>query len=71
MKEDGLAITVERRSASSGIPLRHLRVPQLHVLSARGHTGGETAPRGVGPSGGTLKTTRTECARGSPHQLLP
>ena len=31
VKGDGLAISVERRSASSGIALRHLRGPQLHV----------------------------------------
>ena len=36
-------------------------------LPVRGHTGGETAPRRVGPSGGILKTTRTECAQGSPQ----
>ena len=43
--------------------------PQLHVQSAKDHTGRETAPRGVGPQGRTLKTIRTEGAQGSPHKL--
>ena len=42
---------------------------QLHVWSAKDHTGRETAPRGVGLRGRTLKTIRTEGARGSPHKL--
>ena len=70
MKRDGLAITVERRGTSSGIALRHLSCPRLHVRSAKDHTGRETAPRGVGLQGWTLKTIRTEGARGSPHKLL-
>ena len=64
-----LAITVERRGASIGIALRHLSHPRLHVRSARDCTGGETAFRGVGPRGHTLKTIRTEGARESPHKL--
>ena len=43
--------------------------PRLQVQSARDHTGGETAPRGFGLRGLTLKTIRTEGARGSPHKL--
>ena len=35
VKRDGLAITVERRGTSSGIALRHLSRPQLHVQSAK------------------------------------
>ena len=35
VKRDGLAITVERRSTSSGIALRHLSCPRLHVWSAK------------------------------------
>ena len=70
VKRDGLAITVERRGISSGIALRHLSCPRLHVWSARDHTGGETAPRGVGFRGWTLKTIRTEGAQGSPQKLL-
>ena len=69
MKRDGLAIAVERRGISSGIALRHLSRPQLNVRSARDLTGRETAPRGVGLRGLTLKTIRTEGARGSPHKL--
>ena len=69
LKRDGLAITVERRGTSSGIPLRHPSGPQLHVWSARDHTEGETAPRGIGLRGGTLKTIRTEGARGSTNKL--
>ena len=71
MKKDGLAITVERRGTSSGIALRHPSRPgsRLHVWSARDHTGGETAPRGIGLRDRTLKTIRTEDARGSPHKL--
>ena len=71
MKRDGLAITVEKRGTSRGIALRHLSLPQLHVLSAKDHTGRETAPRGVGVRGRTLKTIRTEGALGSPHKLPP
>ena len=69
VKRDGLAITVGRRGTSSGIALRHLSRPWLHVQSAKDHTGRETAPRGVGLRGRTLKTIRTEGARGSPHKL--
>ena len=69
MKRDRLAITVERRGTSSGIALRHLTRPQLHVWSAKDHTGRETAPRCVGFRGRTLKTIRTEGAQGSPHKL--
>ena len=43
--------------------------PRLHVRSAKYHTGGETAPRGIGFRGQTLKTIRTEGAQGSPHKL--
>ena len=68
-ERDGLAITVERRGTSSGIALRHLSHPWLHVRSAKDHTGRETAPRGVGLRGRTLKTIRTEGAWGSPHKL--
>ena len=42
VKKDGLAITVERRGVSSGIALRHLSHPQLHVWSAKDHNGEET-----------------------------
>ena len=59
VKRDGLAITVERRGTSSGIALRHLSHPWLHVRSARDYNGGKT-----------LKTIRTEGAQGSPHKLL-
>ena len=38
-------------------------------LSAKDHIGRETAPRGVGLLGRTLKTIRTEGAQGSPHKL--
>ena len=37
VKRDRLAITVERRGTSSGIALRHLTRPQLHVWSAKDH----------------------------------
>ena len=69
VKRDGLAITVQKRGTSSGIALRHLSCPQLHVQSSKDHTGRETAPRGAGFRGQTLKTIRTESARGSPHKL--
>ena len=69
VKRDGLAITVERRGTSSGIPLRHPSGPRLHVRSARDHTGGETAPKGVGFRDRTLKTIKTEGAWWSPHKL--
>ena len=59
VKRDGLAITVERRGTSSWIALRHLSHPRLHVWAAKDHTGRETAPRGIGLRGQTLKTTRT------------
>ena len=69
VKRDGFAISVERRGTSSEIALRHLSHPWLHVWSARDHTGGETAPRGVSFRGQTLKTIRAEGAQGSPHKL--
>ena len=69
VKRDGLAITVERRGTSSGIALRYLSCPWLHVRSVKDHTRRETFPRGVGLRGQTLKTIRTESARGSPHKL--
>ena len=70
VKRDELGITVERRGTSSKITLRHPSCPQLHVQSAKGHTGRETAPRDIGFRGQTLKTNRTEGAWGSPHKLL-
>ena len=70
MKRDGLVITVERKGISSRNALRHLSCPQLHVRSAKDHTGEETVFLGVGPRGQTLKTIRTEGAQGSPHKLL-
>jgi len=69
VKRDGAVITVERKDTSSRIALRHLSHPQLHVWSARDHNGGETAPRGIGFRSQTLKTIRTEGARGSPHRF--
>ena len=45
------------------------KLPRLHVQSAKDHTGRETAPRGIGFRGQTLKTIRTEGAWGSPHKL--
>ena len=69
VKRDRLAITVERRSISSGIALRDLSHPWLHVQSIKDHTGGESAPRGVGPRSRTLRTIRTEDAWASPHKL--
>ena len=69
VKRDGLAITVERRGTSSGIAIRHLSRPWLHVRSAKDHTGRETSLRGVGFKGWTLKTIRTEGAWRSPHKL--
>ena len=69
LKKDGLAITVEGRGTSSKIALRHLSHPWLHVWSAKDHTGRETAPRGIGFGGQTLKTIRTEGAQESPHRL--
>ena len=53
LKRDVLAITVERRGTSSGIALRHLSHPRLHVGSAKDHSGRETAPRGIGFRGRT------------------
>ena len=61
--------TVERRGTSSGIALRHPSRSWLHVRSAKDHTGRETALRGIGLRGRTLKTIRTEGAQGSPHKL--
>ena len=49
VKRDGLAVTVERRGISRSISLWHLSHPWLHVGSVKDHTGGESAPRGVGP----------------------
>ena len=58
MKRDGLAITVERRGISSEVALRCLSRPWLPVWSVKDHPGGETAPRGTGPRGQTLRTIR-------------
>ena len=69
VKRVRLAITAERRDISSGIALRHLSRPRLHVLSAKDHTGRETACSGIGLRGQTLKTIRTEGAWRSPHKL--
>ena len=52
VKRDELVITEERRGVSSQIALRHLSCPRLHVLSAKDHTGEETALQGVGPGVG-------------------
>ena len=58
-----------RRGTPSGIALRQLSHRRLHVRSAKDHTGRETALRGLGLRGRTLKTIRSEGARGSPHKL--
>ena len=74
VKKCGLIITVERRGISSGIALRHLSCPWLHVWSAKDHAGGETALWGIGPRGQTLRTIRTEGAQGphtTPHPNRP
>ena len=69
VKRDGLATAVEKRGTSSGIALRHLSRPRLHVWSAKDHTGGETALCGVGPRDWALEKIRTEGAQGSPQEL--
>ena len=46
----------------------HPKASKLHVRSARDHTGGEIAPRGIGFRGQTLRTIRTEGSWGSPHK---
>ena len=70
VKRAGLALTVERRGTSSGIALRHPSHHRLPVWSATDHTERETALRGVGLRGQTLKTIRTEGAPGAPAQTL-
>ena len=70
VKRDGLAITVKGRDTSIGIALRHPSCTRLHVQSTKDHTGRETALRGIGLRGQTLKTIRTEGAQGSPHTIL-
>ena len=69
VKRDGLAITVERRGTSSGIALRHLSRPGSMSSLQRTTLEERLPPRGVGLQGQTLKTIRTEGARGSPHKL--
>ena len=73
VKRDGLATTVERRGTSSGIALRHPSCPPAPCLVCNRPderlNGRETAPRGVGFRGLTLKTIKTEGAWGSPHKL--
>ena len=49
VNKDRLTIMVEKRNISSEIALGHLSHTQLHVQSAKDHTGEETALRGVGP----------------------
>ena len=70
MKRDGLAITVGKEGHLKQDCPQVSKLPRLHVLSAKDHTGGETAPRGVGLRSRALKTIRTEGARGPPHKLL-
>ena len=60
VKRNGLVITLERRGISSGIALRHLSRPWLHVQSAKDHTREETAFQGVGPRWWILKAIRTD-----------
>jgi len=62
VERDGFAITVERRGTTSGIVLRLLSCPWVHDQSAKDHTGGETAPRSIGPRSWALRTIRTEAA---------
>ena len=69
VKRDGLAITVEKRDTSNKIALRHLSHTWLQVRSTKDHTRKETALRGIGLRGQTLKTIKTEGALGSPHKL--
>ena len=69
VKRDGLAITVEKRDTSNKIALRHLSHTWLQVWSTKDHTRKETALRGIGLRGQTLKTIKTEGALGSPHKL--
>ena len=45
VKRYELAISVERRGTSSGITLRHLSRPWIHLWSAKDHTGREIALR--------------------------
>ena len=68
VKRNGLVITLERRGISSGIALRHLSRPRLHVQSAKDHTREETAFQGVGPRWWILKAIRTDWrCPGGPH----
>ena len=71
VKRDGLAITVERRGTSSGIALRHLSRPQLHVWSAKDHTGRETAPRGVGFQVGLSRQSGLKVPTQAPVLITP
>ena len=67
VKRGGLAITVERRGISAGLP--RASKPPLAPCPVEDHTGEKTALRGLGPRGQTLKTIGTEGAQGSPHEL--
>ena len=58
-----------KEGTSSGIALKHLSRPWLHIQFGRDHTQRKTAPRGVGFRGRTLKTIRTKGAWGSAHKL--
>ena len=62
-----LLLLWKRRDISSRIAVRHLSCPRFHVLSAKDHTGEETALQGVGPRGQTI---RIEGAWGYPHKPL-
>ena len=66
VNKDRLTIMVEKRNISSEIALGHLSHTQLHVQSAKDHTGEETDLRSIGLRGQTLKTIRTKGALGSP-----
>ena len=65
----GICYNCWKEGTSSGIMLRLLSHPRVHVWSAKDHTEGETAPRGVGPRIG-LSGQQGLNVPGGPHKLL-
>ena len=65
VKRDGLVVTVARRVIASGIALKFLSCPGLHIRSAK-----TTLEKRHRPQGLESKAIGTEGAWGCPHKTL-
>ena len=64
----GLLLLWKGGAPQAGLPLGIQAAPGS-MSGPQGTTLEETAPRGMGVRGQTLKTIRTECPLRSPHEL--